>query len=154
MYDATPLLKYLKDSGILYKVDWHPRTTTALQTAEAEHVSGKHFAKTVVLVAGDRKILAVLPADLKVDVERLARLTGKADLRLASESDFSYLFPNCEVGAMPPFGNLCTFEVLVDDDLATAAEVTFNACTHLHTITVSGEDFLRATGGKVVDFNQ
>lgn len=154
MYDATPLLDYLKDRGILYQVDWHPRTATALETAEAEHVSGKFFAKTVVLSSGDRKVLAVLPAHLKVDVEKLSHAIGMTDLRLCSESDFSYLFPNCEVGAMPPFGNLCTFDVFVDDDLATAPQVTFNACSHLHTITVSGEDFLRATGGKVIDFNE
>lgn len=153
MYDATPLLDYLSSRNITFKVDKHPRTLTAMETAAAEHVSGKRFAKTVVVHSADeRDFLAILPAHLHVDLEKLSRLAGGEIVGLADEDRFARLFPNCEVGAMPPFGHLYELDVYIDDDIAVAPEVTFNACSHEHTITISGKDFLKATEGVVGDF--
>lgn len=161
-YDATPLMRYLDDRGILYTVDEHPQTATAQQTAEVEHVSGKRFAKTVVVKSGGRILLAVVPAHLKVDLEKLERVHGSGPLDLATEEEFASLFPDCEVGAMPPFGKLYSqpssiekvpLDVYIDDDIAVAPEVTFNACSHRHTLTVSGKDFLKAAEGVVADIS-
>ena len=163
MYDATPVLEYLDRKGILYTVDRHPKTATAQETAEVEHVSGKHFAKTVVLRSDHEILLAVVPAHLRVGLAKLARVHGRGPLRLASEEDFVDTFPNCEVGAMPPFGKLYSqpssptdepLTVYIDDDIATAPRVTFNAGSHEHTLTVAGQDFLKAAEGIVADISE
>jgi Ala-tRNA(Pro) deacylase len=162
MYNATPVIDYLDSRKILYRVDRHPKTATAQETAHVEHLSGKRFAKTVVAKSGHKLLLAVVPAHLKVDVEKLERLHGEGPLRLATEAEFAHYFPNCDVGAMPPFGHLYSqlaaavpepIEVYIDDDLAVAPSVTFNACSHEHTITLSGKDFLKATEGVVGDIS-
>jgi Ala-tRNA(Pro) deacylase len=154
MYDATPLITYLDARGIPYRVERHPRTTTALETAQVEHRSGRRFAKTVVSVApGGRLLLAVVPATLRVDLDKLWRLSRRGPLRLASEDEFAGRFPNCEPGAMPPLGRLYNLDVYVDDDLAVAEEVTFNACSHIHTLTLDGKDFLKAVEATVGDIS-
>lgn len=117
-----------------------------------EHVSGKNFAKTVVIRSIDGFFLAVLPAHLQVDFEKLENLSRKRPLRLSTEQEFAALFPFCEVGAMPPFGRMRYLDVYIDDDIALVPEVTFNACTHEHTITMPGRGFLRAAEGVVGDF--
>jgi Ala-tRNA(Pro) deacylase len=154
MYDAKTLVNYLTERGIAFEVEKHPKTYTAMETAAAEAVSGKRFAKSVVVMAGGKPVLAVLPAHLKVDLEKLSRISGKSTLRLAKESEFETLFPNCEVGAMPPFGRLYSMPVYIDDDIAVAPEVTFNACSHEHTITMSGKNFLKAAEAVVGDFTK
>jgi Ala-tRNA(Pro) deacylase len=153
MYDATALFEYLDSRGIPFKVMHHRETATAIETAKAEHVSLKRFAKTVVVKAGDALALAILPAHLKLDLDKLRRVWKINDLRLASEAEFKSRFPDCEVGAMPPFGHLYALDVFIDDDIAVAPEVTFNACIHEYTITVSGKDFLKAAEGVVADIS-
>ena len=154
MYDAQHLLDYLDERHIQYQIRQHPRTATAMRTAEVEDVSGKNFAKTVVIESVNKFFLAVLPAHLQVDLRKLEDLSRKRPLKLAGEGDFASLFPSCEVGAMPPFGRLRSLDVYVDDDIALAPEVTFNACSHEHTLTMSGRDFLRASEGVVGDFTE
>jgi Ala-tRNA(Pro) deacylase len=163
MYDASLVLDYLDRRGILYRVQRHAPSRSAQETAELEHVSGKRFAKTLVVRSGFGFILAVLPAHLHLDFRKLEHLHGRGPLRLAREEEFAGLFPDCEAGAMPPFGRLYrqpgrtipeAIAVYIDDDLAIAPEVTFNACSHEHTLTVSGKDFLKAVEGKVGDISR
>ena len=75
-------------------------------------------------------------------------------MTLATEEEFASTFPNCQIGAMPPFGRMYSLGVFIDDDIASAPEVTFNACTHEQTLTISGADFLKAAEGLVGDFSR
>ena len=154
MYNAKMVMDYLREKGVRYTVHKHAETATAQETAAAEHVSGKGFAKTVVVRSGDEMLLAVVPAHLQVDLSKLARLSGGGVLELAEEEQFRSLFPDCEVGAMTPFGKVYSLDVFIDDDIAVAPDVTFNACSHEHTITVSGKDFLKTAEGVVGDISE
>lgn len=154
MYDATILIEHLKRLGILFRVDEHPPTRKAAETARTEGVPPGNFAKVVLLLGGRARVLAVLRADTRIDLPRLRELTGYPELRLATEEELGKEFPHCEVGAMPPLGNPGEFEIHVEDDLARAPEITFHACSRRHTITIGGEDFLRACGGHLLDFDR
>ena len=148
------VLDQLTESGVPFKVGSHRPAVTAMETAAAQHVSGKRFAKAVVVKGEGRDILAVLPAHLQVDLTKLERLACSGDLKIASEAEFSDRFPNCQLGAMPPFGHLYGLEVYIDDDIASAPEVTFNGGTHDLTITMTAKDFLKTAEGVVGDFSQ
>lgn len=154
MYDVTPLLRFLNEKRIPYRVDHHEPTATAMETAQVEHVSGKRFAKTVVVRHGEEMFLAIVPAHRQVDLARLSDITGKQPLELATEKEFSEVFPDCDLGAMPPFGRMYSLGACIDVDIAVCPEVTFNACTHEHTVTIAGRDFLRAAEGQVGSFSQ
>jgi Ala-tRNA(Pro) deacylase len=106
------------------------------------HITGKEVAKTVVVRTGKETALAVLPASCHVNLTRLGKLTG-SEPRLASEAEFIDKFPDCELGAMPPFGNLYKLPVYVDERLAADEEIVFNAGTHRDAIRMRFEDFDR-----------
>jgi len=117
-------------------------------------ISGKEIAKTVVLRAGaqgEETILAVLPGSRHVKLDKLAAAIGKP-VRLASEAEFASLFPDCELGAMPPFGALYNLPVYVDESLAKDAEVVFNAGTHHDAVRMRYDDFVRLARPKVCTF--
>ncbi len=109
----TPKLReYLDSQKVNYETVAHLAAVTAQEVAARAHVRGKEFAKTVVVKLDDRLVMAVLPAPMKVDLEQLQKITGASHAELAAEADFSDLFAECEVGAMPPFGNLYGLERL------------------------------------------
>ena len=148
------LKSYLQSSHILYETLPHSTTYTAQGTAALMQISGREIAKTVVLRAGDRgeeTILAVLPGARHVKLEKLAAAVGKP-VRLATELEFVDLFPDCELGAMPPFGALYNLPVYMDESLAKDADVVFNAGTHHDAVRVSYEDFVRLAGPKICSF--
>ncbi len=147
---AERLKRYLSDNHAAFEHHVHRTAYTAQQVAAEEHVPGRIMAKTVVLVANDGFILAVLPAPLRVDVQALREALGKANLRLATESEFSAVFPDSETGAMPPFGNLYGLPVYVDSTLTGAREIVFNAGTHRDTIRMRYEDFARLAQPQVI----
>lgn len=126
--------KFLDESGAKYSHLEHTPLYTAQEVAQAEHVPGRQFAKTIILTDGEAFIMAVLPATRKVDIEALREAAGNSDLRLASEDEFQCLFPNCEIGAMAPFGNLYDLPVFVDQSLREDETITFNAGTHVDAI--------------------
>ena len=119
----------------------HPTAYTAQQEAAVTHVPGRYWAKTVVCFADDRPVLAVVPATCRVDVERLRRAMGAARLRLASEAEFEALYPDCQVGAMPPLGPLFHQPVFVDRIIAEDPEVVFHAGSHTDAIRMRYRDF-------------
>jgi Ala-tRNA(Pro) deacylase len=133
--------EYLDSHNIRYQHCTHSPAYTAQGVAHAQHISGKELAKVVVVVGGDRRIMAVVPANHRVQMDQLGRLINEAEPRLASEDEFKDLFPDCEVGAMPPFGNLYGLEVWVDSALKTQAGISFNAGTHMETIHMGFADF-------------
>ena len=110
------------------------------------------LAKVVIIKADDRFVMAVLPSKYKVDFERLSDVLGGEHVRLATEGEFQELFPDCGVGAMPPFGNLYGLEVFVDESLAEDEEIVFQAGTHLRVIKLRYQDFADLVHPKVTNF--
>src|SRR5437870_4940844 len=108
------LEQYLERENVRYEVLTHRETFTAPELAEVLHVPGMGTAKVVVVKADERFVMMVLPANWKVDFKRIREILGTRRVRLASESEVERLFPDCEVGAMPPFGNLYGLDVYVD----------------------------------------
>jgi len=111
-------------------------------------------AKVVILRSGAEFMMAVLPALYKVDLTQLRHLTGRPELHLASEEEFTGLFPQCEAGAMPPFGNLYGLPVWVDEPLSRQPEIVFNAGTHTQTVHMAYADFARLVKPRVASFGK
>ena len=148
------LKSFLQSNQIPYETLAHSTTYTAQGTAALMQVSGREIAKTVVVRAGEggeQTILAVLPGARHVKLEKLAAAVGKP-VRLATELEFVDLFPDCELGAMPPFGALYNLPVYMDESLAKDKEVIFNAGTHHDAVRVSYEDFVRLAKPKICTF--
>lgn len=143
---------FLGDQHVSYAVLHHRPAFTAQEEAAATHVPGGQWAKTVVCVADDRPILAVLPASSKVDIDRLRSATGARVVRLASEREFEALYPECETGAMPPLGPLYGQTVFVDRGLAGSEEIVFHAGSHTDAIKVRYDEFTRVVRAHEVDF--
>jgi Ala-tRNA(Pro) deacylase len=137
------LREFLENQKVSYRRDFHRTAYTAQEVAAEEHIPGKMMAKTVVLKADGRYLLAVLPASTFADLEKVKAATGAKEVRLASELEFTGLFPDCEVGAMPPFGHLYGVPVFADRSLAMDDEIVFNAGTHEDTIRMKYADFAR-----------
>ena len=126
-----------------YSVLRHPAAYTAQEEAAAAHVPGRAWAKVVVCVADDRPMLAVLPAPRRVDFQRLKDVTHASTLRPAHEHEFKSLYPDCEIGAMPPLGPLYRQEVVVDETLADDEEIVFEAGSHHEAIRMPYAEFER-----------
>jgi Ala-tRNA(Pro) deacylase len=145
------LQDFLDASQIPYSVLTHSTAYTAQGTAAVMQISGKELAKSVVLWAGEEMILAVLPAPNHVRLDKLGGEVGKS-LRLATEQEFRSLFPDCELGAMPPFGSLYNLPVYVDESLAADDAIVFNAGTHREAIRIRYDDFVRLAKPRVCSF--
>jgi len=113
---------------------------TAQRIAQAEHVKGRHHAKVVMVKSGEQHLMAVLPADRQVDLEKVEKAIGKS-ASLAREKEFKTLFPDCAIGAMPPFGNLYNVPTFVDQSLAEQDYIVFEAGTHSDAIKLSYRDY-------------
>ncbi|MDR7481704.1 MAG: YbaK/EbsC family protein [Armatimonadota bacterium] len=146
------LEQMFRNAQVAYRVTPHPPAFTAQEIAAAEHVSGYEVAKVVMALADDRLVMLVLPAPYRVDLVRLKQQLGAAAVRLAHEREFANVFPDCEVGAMPPFGNLYNIPVYVDRALTADREITFNAGSHRETMTVAYADFERLAQPTVLEF--
>ncbi|OFV90507.1 MAG: hypothetical protein A3G76_05855 [Acidobacteria bacterium RIFCSPLOWO2_12_FULL_65_11] len=132
---------FLKREGIPYRTIAHPVAYTAQEEAAIAHVPGRRWAKTVVCLADDQPVQVVVPADLIVDLERLRELAGARVVRLGTEDEIAALYPECERGAMPPFGPLYGQRVYVDTTLVDEPEIVFNAGTHTDAIRMDYRDF-------------
>jgi Ala-tRNA(Pro) deacylase len=143
---------FLGDQHVSYSVLHHRPAYTAQEEAAITHVPGRQWAKSVAFVADDRPILVVVPASSFVDVDRLRSVTGALEIRLASEREFERMYPDCEMGAMPPFGPLYGQPVFVDRSLAACDEIVFNAGSHSDAIRVKYDDFTRVVQPTVGDF--
>ena len=133
---------HLDENKIPYSLLTHPSSYTAQGAAAVMHVPGREVAKTVVVQAGNDYCLVVLPASLYVKPEKLAQVIGRTT-HLATEDEFISLFPDCELGAMPPLGELYGLTVYADESLAADKEIIFNAGTHRDAIRMNYEDFVR-----------
>jgi Ala-tRNA(Pro) deacylase len=135
--------EFLDSNHIKYLVISHSLAYTAQGIAALTHLSGKRLAKTVIVKIDDILAMAVIPASLHVDLDRLRALTGAQKVQIASEREFKDAFPDCETGAMPPFGNLYDMTVYADASLAENEEITFSAGTHRELVRMRWADMVR-----------
>lgn len=142
---------YLEQAKVMFEVHEHAPAYTAQEIAAEEHVSGYKLAKTVLVRADDRYVLCVLPAALKVDMEKVAEVVDADQVFLADETDMAKLFPDVEVGAEPPFGNLYDLPTIVDNSFAEDEEIVFQAGTHRQTIRMRFEDYRRLAEPVIAD---
>ena len=137
------LKKFLDANGVRYDVRSHGTAYTAQEVAAREHIPGREMAKVVMVRDGGDHVMAVLPAPYHLSLERLGQAMGHTGLRLEREVEFAHLFPGCDTGAMPPFGNLYDIPVWVDAALTRDDEIAFNAGTHEQTVHMRYADFSR-----------
>jgi Ala-tRNA(Pro) deacylase len=135
------LEEYLRENTVAFQVQHHPRAVTAQEVAAAEHVPGEMLAKTVMVLADGEMVMLALPAPYQVDLEKAGEVLGAEEVRLAEEEEFENAFPDCEVGAMPLFGNLYDLPVYVEEALAEDETIFFRAGTHTDTMSVRYADF-------------
>jgi Ala-tRNA(Pro) deacylase len=148
------LKTFLDREGIKYVLISHSRAYTAQEAAASAHIPGRELAKTVMVKLDGQMAMAVLPASYHVDLEHLAEVAGADHAVIASEHDFSSLFPDCDTGAMPPFGNLYDMEVYVAESLTEDEEIAFAAGSHTELLRMSFADFERLVKPKVLAFSE
>lgn len=147
------LQEYLTGNGVSFEVDQHRVAYTAQQLAAAEHVSGKQVAKVVMAITDGDLVMLVLPASSNVSLEKLRAELGAREVRLAKEEEFASVFPDCEVGAMPPFGNLYGVPVYIDQKLTRLSEITFPAGSHTESMRIRYADYERLVQPRVLEFS-
>lgn len=139
---VTPSVQeFLRQSNVAYSVFPHLPAYTAQDEAAVTHTPGRDWAKVVICFTDGEPIQAVVPADLVVNLDRLLALSGAHTIRLAREDELAWLFPDCEPGAMPPFGPLYKQRVFVDAALAAENRMVFNAGTHRDAVCLRYQDF-------------
>lgn len=149
----TKLANFLKKNKVYYQVLVHPETFTACEDAEKEHICGHEVAKVVMVKAGGKDVMLVLPSTRTVDLLKLGAVMNAPDVRIEEEKEFKDLFPDCEVGMMPPFGKLYHLPCLVDESLKKADSILFRGGSCDESVKVFAEDFFRVTNGRICDFS-
>jgi len=149
---AKKLKDFLDNQKVKYVTITHSPAYTAQEVAASAHVSGKDVAKTVIVKLDGKTAMAVLPANRKNVLQDLRDVTGADRVRFATEDEFQSLFPECETGAMPPFGNLYGMDVYLAPDLTEEEEIAFNAGSHTELIKLAYRDFERLVKPKVMSF--
>ena len=149
---AKTLKAFLDRQGVKYLSIRHSTAYTASEIAASAHVSGRDFAKTVIVLIEDQMAMVALPANRQLVLTELRDMLDTSHVRLASEAEFRDVFPDCEIGAMPPFGNLYKMKTYVTSNLADEREIVFNAGTHTEVIKMAYEDFERLVNPAVLDF--
>jgi Ala-tRNA(Pro) deacylase len=151
-----PLTKtkvFLDGHNIKYTIIKHSSAYTAQEIAASAHISGKELAKTVVIKIDGKLAMAVLPASYKISFDDLKEALGVEKVRLAYEQEFMDKFPDCEVGAMPPFGNLYGMDVYVAESMTDDEDIAFNACSHTELIRMKYKDFEDLVKPKILRFS-
>lgn len=151
MADST-VVEYLKEHDVDYELLTHPAAYTAQEAAASAGVSGKQYAKSVMVKVDDDIKMAVLAAADKVDLNALKDIFGAKKVRLAGEDEFQDLFPDCDLGAMPPFGNLYDVDVVLDQGLAGESAIAFCAGSHSELMRMAFSDYQRLAQPQMGDF--
>jgi Ala-tRNA(Pro) deacylase len=147
------LKDYLEKNQVRYEVGYHERVYTSQEIAAAMHVPGKELTKVIMVKADGKMVMLVLPTSYRVDTKKLKKVFQCKRLGIAKEKDFEELFPDCEIGAMPPFGNLYNLEVWVDQILTEDELIVFQAGSHVETLRIKYSDYARLVSPKVGDFS-
>ena len=143
MAGISTIHEFLREAHVPYAIVPHRPAFTAQEEAASTHVPGRDWAKVVICLIDGEPVEAVVPAPSFVNLDRLVELAGGHKARLADEGELQRLFPDCEVGAMPPFGPLYGQTVFVDAALALEPEIVFNAGTHREAIAMRWNDFVK-----------
>lgn len=138
---SKKLKEFLDSNKIKYVSITHSSAYTAMEIAAKAHIPGKELAKTVMIKINGHMVMVVLPATHMIKMDLLKKVVGNESVRLATEQEFKDKFPDCEVGAMPPFGNLYGMDVFVSSALKEDEEIVFNAGSHTELIKLSYKDF-------------
>ncbi len=151
---VNKLKDFLDSNTIKYVSISHSTAYTAQEVAASSHIPGKELAKTVMIKIDGNMSMAVLPSPFHVDFERLKEALGSDNVELAGEDEFKGMFPECDPGAMPPFGNLYSMDVFVAEKLSENEMIAFNAGTHTEVIRLSYSDFERLVQPKKLKFSE
>lgn len=144
---------FLDRNRVPYNVIYHPTSYSAQMTAHSAHVPGREMVKTVIVKIKGKLTMVVLNANQKVNISLLKNVFATNDVELARESEFTEKFPDCEPGAMPPFGNLYGMEEIISEDLLRDKEIVFDAGTHEELIKMKVSDFKELVRPRIVNFN-
>jgi Ala-tRNA(Pro) deacylase len=149
---AQRLQAFLDENNVKYVVISHSRAFTTQEVAAMTHIPGKELAKAVIVEIDGNLAMAVVPGSQKVDLDLLRDAVGAGHVMLAKESEFKDRFPECDLGAMPPFGNLYGMPVYVADGLTEDEEIAFNAGSHTELVKMSYRDFERLVQPRILHF--
>jgi Ala-tRNA(Pro) deacylase len=149
---SRKLKEFLDQQQVKYVSIIHSPAYTAQEIAASAHIRGRDMAKTVILMVDGEMVMAVLPANRKIVLSEFREALDAAQVTFASEEQFKSRFPDCEIGAMPPFGNLYGMKVYVAPSLAQEPEIAFNAGTHTEVIRLAYRDFERLVKPLVLNF--
>ena len=144
---------YLDENNVKYMAISHSKAYTSQEIAASAHIPGKELAKTVIIKINGNMAMAILPASKMVNFELLKETIGASEVELASEREFKGMFPECEIGAMPPFGNLYGMDVYVAESLVKEKDIVFNAGSHTELIKMAYEDFERLVNPRKLNFS-
>jgi Ala-tRNA(Pro) deacylase len=147
------LMEYLDSNKVKYITLVHSQAFTAQEIAAVAHVSGKELAKTVMITVDGTMTMAVVPASDMVDFRLVKQAAGASTVELATEQEFKGLFPDCEIGAMPPFGNLYGISVLASQRLTEDEKIAFNAGTHRELVQLAYADYARLVKPQVLNIS-
>jgi Ala-tRNA(Pro) deacylase len=148
------LKKFLDDNGIKFVSIQHSAAYTAQEVAALAHIPGEELAKTVMVKIDGKMAMAVVPASHLIDFDRLREVAGAGEAKLASEYEFKGFFPACDVGAMPPFGNLYDMAVYCSNALSEDLEIAFSAGSHSELIRLAYADYERLVQPEVASFSK
>lgn len=146
------LKEHLDAHHIKYTTTNHSPAFTAMEVAQMAHIPGKQMAKVVIMRLNQRLTMMVLPANYRINSARMVQAMHTANLRIANENEFEHMFPDCELGAMPPFGNLYGMHTYVAQSLIQDKFITFSAGTHSQVMTMLTEDYLRLVEPHIISF--
>jgi len=151
---SRKLKEYLESHKVHYEVLPHAEAHSAAEVAQAVHTPAQELAKVVMVKVEGRFVMTVLPATWKVDLHRLREVFATNDVRLAAEDEFKGLFPDCDLGAMPPFGNLYGLAVYVDRSLAEDEQIVFEGGSHSEAVRMRYADFATLVQPRVEEFHR
>ena len=149
---SIKLKEYLDSKNVDYEITEHKAVYTAQELAECLHVPGKVMTKVVMVKAGGKDVMTVMPACRKVDVQRLKEILKLDDVRIEKEEEFMSLFPECDVGAIPPLGNLYGLDVYMDSSLTDDEYILIQTGDNKEAVRIKYEDFARLVNPKVYAF--
>ena len=152
---ATPqtVKRFLDEKNVSYEILTHPTAFTAQEVAHAIHQTGKVLAKTLIVEHDGKTVMVVVPAHHKVDLKSLKAVLGVKDVHLTLETRLRELFPESDLGAMPPLGPLYNLPVIVSKTLAENPDIVFNACTHTECAKMKYADFEKIVNPKVAEIS-
>jgi Ala-tRNA(Pro) deacylase len=145
------LQAYLRAHGVCFSLRHHPRAYTAQEIASSEHIHGDQVAKPVIVFGDGRMVMLVLAASQRVQLSKVAPAIGAREVHFAEEPALATVFTDCELGALPPFGNLYGLDVYVDRRLAEDDQIEFRAGTHTETMRIAFAEFARLVQPTIVD---